>query len=63
MRTVHKKNTKTSLGSILLNITTLISILVAIWFIVSFIDVNLHNDLTESKEKAPWNMFVMMVEK
>ena len=44
------------------NILFLISIIFIIWFIVSFIDMNIHNDICNVNYNnfAKWNLFLLL---
>lgn len=52
------KNKKLSrISNIITLLFAFVSILFIIWFIASVVDVNLHNEITESITKSDWNLF------
>lgn len=44
------------------NIALLICIAFAVWFVASFVDVNIHNDIcnTNYGDFSPWNIFKLI---
>lgn len=49
------------LGKVVVNSISVISTLLILWMIISFIDVNLHNGLNGDGPQLSWNFFSLLV--
>lgn len=56
-----KQQNKNKVGKFIFNILFILSLIFFVWFIWSFIDVNIHN-LTDPQNISEYNIFYLMVE-
>lgn len=55
----NKRNNK-SKGNLAENIVCTIIVLLIVWFILSFIDVNMNNNAWDSHNYSTWNIFAII---
>lgn len=56
-----KQQNKNKVGKFIFNILFILSLIFFVWFIWSFIDVNIHN-LTDPQNISEYNIFYLIVE-
>lgn len=54
------KNKKSRLSKLVENIIFIISIIMIVWFVLSFVDVNMNNNTWNEYNYSSWNIFAIL---